>query len=932
MLCIIHYYIGTGCSSGPMPGFDFDLYLSPLLTNGSYSKYICLQAIESCLVKSHFQFNDFTRINSISLLSNCLALCIGELKFTKLPLKLTLYPEFASIIPNRITTVQLEARINSSITIGNFITMTPNSTSQIPDLQSILFSDDDDILCMLPFANVSLFDAHITTPIRITELGLHFAFKLSLFNIGTTSVMGQAGTDRPWDSLQLKLNVVFMDNFNADLTSYLNTEFNKDIKEALQHIDTVNSTYISAAKRVSQLQKKLMRLHDKQNDLKVYLHDNQTFFDSKQKERGLHEKNLSNLLEKYWNETDSLRESINSICQIEECKRICKPGIVPNLCFLAFKESNTRTCNVYDRINETVHTKQKVPMTIRTCGNEPQLEIAEFFGHILTLGTLELFAPAKRKIPCRNRVVYDLRWQSTTKEHLVLVKGKCQIFFVKHYNNSTCDYASRCATYEIDRKCDAKNEICYKNRTDIIEDFNAKNNELRIEVRMKQLFYERTLANLSNFSSKLAILKLQNISITEQIEATYLMIQSAQESAQFANQSLESIKASSSKIIAFNNVLNVKDLNFSVNVTNVYFDTTLETQTPVIIPLQVIYEMTHLKTSHQLSIIVDISATKNLIMKTIYNNIYEEVIYNTIGSSHRFRRNVIKNGTVSLVDIFKDNCVLQNGIVNYLNQLNQSLSAVQDDITQAVAVVDITRYNETANHMATTEALRAMGTNLSLAMLINEMSIHTIQMEGYDLAVSEITDTKLSRWKADLDEIHNRTSNLFGQTCYSLIDCLSTSVINIRKLVSSLQAFNTSEITDDLKDAHTTVQELTNNTSWTVDDIQYAVNKVYLLAIEVAENGYWCATPPVLLDQPPSYIEEFVGNSLTLTCPSSSRLPVTYSWYKNYKPIPFATSSSLFLPFLTRADEDLYQCKVKNAIGTTKSNPTLLCKYIRESK
>ena len=74
--------------------------------------------------------------------------------------------------------------------------------------------------------------------------------------------------------------------------------------------------------------------------------------------------------------------------------------------------------------------------------------------------------------------------------------------------------------------------------------------------------------------------------------------------------------------------------------------------------------------------------------------------------------------------------------------------------------------------------------------------------------------------------------------------------------------FNTSEMIQRIKDTQYTIQELNNNTSWMVDDMQYTVSKVYQLALDVAENGYWCATPPVLLDQPSSHIEKFVGNSL----------------------------------------------------------------------
>ena len=154
-----------------------------------------------CLVKTHFQFNNLSHINRLSLLSNCLTLHIGELEFTELPLKLTLYPEnvYIPIVPNRITTVILESRINSAVNIGNFITMISDPSSRLPNLQSILFSDDGgDIMCMLPLANISLFDTHITTGVQIVEEGLQFtSSSLRLFDIGTARVTGRGGTDRP---------------------------------------------------------------------------------------------------------------------------------------------------------------------------------------------------------------------------------------------------------------------------------------------------------------------------------------------------------------------------------------------------------------------------------------------------------------------------------------------------------------------------------------------------------------------------------------------------------------------------------------------------------------------------------------------------------------------------------------------------------------
>ena len=913
--------------------------MSPLLTNGSYSKYIRLQSTESCLVKTHFQFNNFSHINRISLLSSCLTLRIGELEFTDLPLKLTLYPEVVPIMPSRITTVLLESRINKNVNIGNFITMIPDPNSKFPNLQTILFSDDDDVMCRLPFVNISLFDTHITTHIQITEQGLQFPpSSLTLFDIGTSQVTGRGGTDRPWDSLRLRIRVE-LNEFTNDLTRHINTELKDDIEEALQHIDSANNTYMSVAKRVTELRDKLVKLQNQQNDIQTLYGNKERRSSDLKRERDYHEATLYHLLETYWNATDELTESIESVCQIKECDRICKSGIVQNYCFVPVYMKVKKTCNYYKQEVGTVHKLIEIPKTICSYGRPQQDITPAVVGTVLTVLTASpVFFVAgiigsifsKKKVPCQPVQVTDSEWAMMTQLAIVLRQSSCDILSVReHTKNDNCNYTSPCAVYEVDPVCNAMNEECYDNRTQIIISFNENNKELLEDIDMRKHHYKKALSDLVALSSEMAILKLRNISTREEIEATSLKIQSSQESFQVAHQSLQSIIASNSRMSKVSNVLSNK-IDSIIRITDVFFDTVLETQTPVIVPLQVVYEIIQLKSSHQVRIIADISANEDLVMKTIYDNIYEDIIDNVIGaSSSRRRRNVISNGTITLVDIFKDNCDLQSSIINYLDQLNQSLSAVQDDITDAVTAVNITRDNETANHVATVEALRSVGTNLSLALLISERKIYATQMEGFDLVVSEITDTKLSQWRTDLDELHNQTSNLFGQTCHSLIDCLSTSVNNIRKLASSLKVFNTSEMIQRIKDTQYTVQELNNKTSLTVDDMQYTVSKVYQLALDIAEDGYWCATPPVLLDQPSSHIEEFVGNSLTLTCPSSSRLPVTYSWYKNRKTIPFATSSSLSIPFLTRADAGLYQCEVRNAIGITKSQPTILKVYKR---
>ncbi|XP_019857851.1 PREDICTED: uncharacterized protein LOC109586118 isoform X1 [Amphimedon queenslandica] len=501
----------------------------------------------------------------------------------------------------------------------------------------------------------------------------------------------------------------------------------------------------------------------------------------------------------------------------------------------------------------------------------------------------------------------------------------CDILSVEDkYDEKNCNHTEPCAVYKVDPVCNATNIDCYKNRTQIIKKFNNETILLLENIDMRYEEYSQTLSDLVFLSSEIAVLKLRNISKKEEIEATRFKINSSLESERVANKSYQSIKLSNERILSFRNALQ-GSTNSIIRITDVSFDVAVETQTPVIVPLNVIYEITSRRTTHKVRIVVDISATDDLVKKTIYDNIYDDIIDNVIGEPLRKRRNVASS--VLLTDIFKDNCNLQKSVIHYIEQLNLSLSAVQEDIFDSVSAVNSTRENENSNYEATVEALRSIGTNLSLSLLVNEGMIYASQMDAFDLVSSEIADTKVSQWKANLDELHNETSNLFGQTCYSLLDCLSTSVINIRKLIAPLAIFNTSEMTLKLENVWLSVQDLTNNANWTLDDMQYTINKVYSLALEVEEDSYWCASSPVLLDQPPTDIDEFVGASLSFSCPSSSLLPVTYSWYKNRKPIPFATTSSLSIPYLTRADAGLYECEVKNAIGVTKSKPTVLRVY-----
>ena len=429
-------------------------------SNGTYSKYIQLQSTEPCLVKSHFQFNSFDHINSVSLLSNCLAFQINELEFTSLPIKLTLYP-------NRITTVVLESRIKREITLGNFITMLPDSNSEWPNLQSMLLSDGDDVLCVLPSVNISLFNTQITTRVQIDENRIQFASSLRLFYLGNTNVSGRGSTDRSWESLQLMLQVVFTNDFASELTTYLNTELRDKIEDAVQHIDSTKNTLKSASKQVSSLKQKLQKLYDELlYDIQTSLENNEKRKVKIKEQRDQYEAFLNHTLETYWNATDELSGSIESICQITECERACRSGPVFTLCFVPVTMTLNRSCSYYEQKVVTIHKEMKIPIDICTYSAN---SVDEFVNFWTPIGLINSNNPH-----CITKTVYIIDWETVLHVGTILKVGHCPGKVLKGYHNETCEYTSPCAVYEVDPVCDAKNVKCYDNRTKIAINFNKK--------------------------------------------------------------------------------------------------------------------------------------------------------------------------------------------------------------------------------------------------------------------------------------------------------------------------------------------------------------------------------------------------------------------------------------------------------------------------
>lgn len=937
--------LSGSCESSFNHGFNIDLFYSSLLSNGIYRKFFTVKGTNPCLVKSQFQFQNISHLEKVSLLSSCLYLRINKLELSVFSsMKITIFPKNEPVIPGSITTVFMESQVQSRTTIGNFFTISPMPGAS--SFQGTLLTDVNSVFGIMPFVNVSLFDTEIMTNMFINEQGTNFDSTIDLFDVGSSRITGRSDTERPWDSLQLSINVNLNNDFNEGLSAYLNLHIKNEANETIERLASVEKTAASASARVLEIKEKISRSQGELTTVQNSLRRKGIRLNILEERITIHEEELHNALETYWNDTAELQMTIESVCQIEACEKVCKREIIGTPCFTPIRFKKYIPCSKYEVQYNKVYKKKPEKVQITVCSGKRHLQFQPLIDSVrisvevfkrnpikgaatapfrIVGGFLGSIFGRRKKKPCYPYEFYELKWQSMLESSLRLIAAQCPVTSVKDYRKDNCSYSAPCALLVDDLVCGAMNDACYANRTKLIKEFNEDNVMLLANIDLRYYHYDNSLRELTDISSEISILKLRNSSLKREIAATDIILQNAIKSEEIASRNLLTVKANEDRLLKLNDA--IKDIPSVIRITDVYFDVTVETQTPVILPLRIVYELQNLGTSHEVLPVVDIAASKELIRKTILDNIIEDIIDNIIGTPSRKRRNV---NAVSLSDIFSQQCNLQTNVIHYVNEIRQALFLLYNDTVEDITSITAAKDEEDSNYQVTVDALSFLGTNLSVSFLENEENFRISQIDAFDTVLLEINDSKIAQWRADMDEIHNDTGFIFAdQTCYSLSDCLFISLSSIRKLISPIESLNTSEIYSELSDVHELLQELNDNSSWSFPVMLNAVIGVHQLAQKVVNLGYWCATPPIITEQPPEEVEVEVGNSLSLSCPVSSSISYTHSWTRNNDSIPFATKSLLYLPNVTINNSGIYQCTVRNAVGVTKSDPTLVSVYKR---
>ena len=926
--------------SSAKTGVMTSLYLSPIATNGSYSNYIHITETGSCELKTHLQFGKSLQINNVSLRSKCLTLQIKELTFTGLIFKFILFPDIVMVLLGKKVNAFLESSVDIPTALGNFIVLQPRLHK--PNIQAALFAEEHGVACFLQSANVSLFDTQIPTDVWISDTDITFSAKAQIFYIDSVELNGKGTTSKRWESQQFQLNVDMSDTLNDAMTQYARQKLNKQAKEAADRVDEANYNTIQAKEKVKDVRNKLAKLDKEvekvQNILKQKLIQRMRYM----KQKKAHEYYLQNYLETYWNATDELTDSIESVCQIKECERSCRAGEKITICFRPSKTIyEFKTCSYYNTTFYKGHKQVSRAVNIHECsrgGNNIGGQVAIWgistvaatainpvFGAVV--GVVGLLSIRKDHPTCSNRLITDFFWEEREFSKLTTEYRKCKVGKVGNYSRKGCNFTSECAVIVEDSICYMKNYYCYSNRSQLLLKFHQDNKELVSNISRRSYLYQKALKDLADISFDISSLELKNISLLNQVISTSSILQSALQAEMVANGSLMNINNEEKRNLDLRKYIIDNSIEFSIKIIRLFFDTIVETQTPVLVPLHVVYEVPFRQTNHDVTVVIDISASLELIQKTIMDNIIDDIIDDILGvSSGRRRRD---NHMIYLSEIFKENCDLQTKLMNYLNQLYEILQEIYESTQETITFLTTAKEEAKNTYENTVNFLADIGTNNSLSSLLQqrEYDFYQSQLEAFDVALYRLLDTVVNEWIGKMESLHNGSVAYFDVTCYSFSDCLRITLNSFQLLLSEIPDVKAMSILEQVSNIEQSMLAIASNSSQNYSQIKSVLIETIQIMQMLVNLDYWCSPPPVILEHPEREVYIQSGNSVLLHCRANTSLPFTYIWKKNNETIPFATSEDLLLPNVDISHSGIYQCEVRNAVGSTKSDESLVYIY-----
>ena len=862
----------------------------------------------SCPINGFIYFDSSFGLQTISMMSTCIDIQLGS--FPIMNLQNVLYisndcdlNDMCDLID--VSSVDSDVSIYvwsifpssiSELRLGYFMTLLPYSENRI-GIASVISTDSNQLVAKLFQLRISVLGTTLTVEATIDQTRLYFNDTARIFGVYSAILFGSLLQTNIWNGVPLNIYGQLQNEFiiviQEDAEMYFDlsiSNYNERISNALLSLQNAQEQlYMIQITNMNNYLSLNRSINEYNNSLEEFLSANQIAAD------------IQAMVDSASEKLTDLRMRLDDLCTIRRCPEQCIPEVKCETCTTNVTVPILGVCNVtctrYREVTQIVDYvevyrwgwfREELCRSVSvcyfwTCYTEIQCTIRSV---------------------CKSYLAIEPMYEVVNERYTTSCEEPCQIGLAIDTVESPCCGSVGCDGGADDNEgnsvpdpaCVNGNTVCEMSRDIIFDALEAAEDDSAILLRQLQE------ANINVSITNLRVMRaMAQLTTSETLfEQSSRAVEAAQRIHQIAESAHQQVLSDNSNIQDFIGLMNSTNETELIEILNVTCSVAIITESPTSLPLDVSYHIPVLNYTATTRVIVDFQRVELSVLNAAMSIVDDILLSNSRSRrSAKTARQAVMNDTQTADSnqvYFEGKCSEIQNLQEYIMVLNNSISSLAE---MAISTMMSVTANEQfiANLTETSTELFSQSRNIdttSFAMDFNVTINSTTVEVGESETELEILDylqnlgslsgtvgedveaDSFRSWLLEMQDLHNRTDTAAGFECFGFSDCLNT----IADATEELLIISPTSIADPLLDAFPSARQalldIVQSMSITITDTSYNLQKFYAIIGDLQLTSYYCAQPPVIVQQPPQRVNPREGSTLQLTCNVSSDFSVTY--------------------------------------------------------
>ena len=911
----------------------------------------------SCPISGFIYFNSSFGLQGISMTSTCIDLKLGIFPIMNLQNQFYISNDcgLQGMLCDLIDSSTINSNVSiyiwsvfphsiSEIRLGHFMSLLPSNGNYRLGIASVISTNTYELLAKLFQLRVSILNTTLTVEATIDQTGLYFNDAARIFGGYSVVLTGHVAQSADWNEALLhifgRMQGEFTDALQQEVEKYFNFFVNRyqertessrlNLQRAQEQLDAIQNTnmnnYISFNRSQS----------DYNDSLFAFFIANQTL------------QSIQDMVDQASEDVTDLRMRLDNLCTIKVCPEQCIPAVKCKTCSTnvttPIQDTCTVTCTKYRQVKR--HTGYRSVykwgwFKVERCKS---LCIC-FFWNCRTNTQCKIVSVCKRYL------AMEPVYETVSEPYSAICQKPCQ----RGSETSTIE-ASCCASVGCnggdsengneegssipDPICINMNKMCERTRQVIFDALEAA------EDNSATLLNELQDANRNVSIASLRVMRYMATLITSEtlLGQSSKALEETQMIHQIAESAYQQVLSDNGDIQIFIDLSKTTNSTMFIDISTITFNITIVTESPTSLLLDVSYHVPLLNLTSTTQVIVDFKMAE-ISLRNAAVFIVESIFLSRSRSSRSIKiaRQASANGTAEPVDsnqaYFEQKCTELQNLQEYITVLNDStitivnmaISTMESVTLNMQSVANITEssmelfsqpqsinttaiasdFNVTIN--STTAEPGESETELELINLLQNLG------NASGMVSQSVEVDSFRSWLLQMQDLHNRTATAAGFECFGFSDCLSVVTDVTEELLITSPSSIATSLLDAFPLAKIALLSIVQSTNNTIMDVSEKLQKFYAIIGDYQLTNYYCAQPPVIIEQPPQRTNPREGFKLQLVCNASSNYPISYKWKRDGIELVNYVQSTLIIDNIQLTDSGNYTCEATNHIGTVET-------------